>query len=76
MYITLPSNVIEREYPDNKNESYTTVLPEILRLTPGDFEVGLREIQYTTSWNNISGSSLEFRLAKEGGETETKKLQI
>lgn len=52
------------------------VLPKTLRVAPGDFEVGLREIQYTTSWNNLLGASIDFWYTKSIRLAEVKHLKL
>lgn len=51
-YLTLPSNSSAKYYPDNTMTRFTTRLEKSVSLT-GDWEVGLVEIQYTRSWNNL-----------------------
>jgi len=51
-YITLPSNTADFE--DNKTSNFRVKLPNPIHLE-GEWEMGLVEIQYPYSWNNIHG---------------------
>ena len=51
-YLTLPSNSSMKIYPSNTVTNFITQLPNSLFLD-GDWEVGLAEIQYPYTWNNI-----------------------
>ena len=51
-YLTLPSNSSLNFYPSNTLTHYTTVLAQDVDLN-GQWEVGLSEIQYPRSWQNI-----------------------
>src|ERR1043165_3432117 len=51
-YLTLPSNSSMLYYPDNTLTRYTTRLANAISLL-GDWEVGLVEIQYPHTWNNL-----------------------
>lgn len=51
-YLTLPSNSSVNYYPDNTMTRFTTRLDKSVSLT-GDWEVGLVEMQYNRSWNNL-----------------------
>ena len=51
-YLTLPSNSSMEYYPENTLTSFTTRLPNSIRLE-GDWDVGLVEIQYPHNWYNI-----------------------
>ena len=51
-YLTLPSNSSMKYYPENTLTSFTTRLPNSIRLE-GDWDVGLVEIQYPHNWYNI-----------------------
>lgn len=53
MYLTLPSNSSEKYFPDNTLSHFTTRLHMPIRLPPGEWEVGLAEIQYPHSWLTI-----------------------
>ena len=51
-YITLPSNVDVKEYPNNKTSHFFTPLPKEINLT-GEWEVALVEISFPQSWYNV-----------------------
>ena len=51
-YLTLPSNSSAHYYPNNTLTRFTPRLEKSISLT-GDWEVGLVEMQYTRSWNNL-----------------------
>ena len=51
-YLTLPSNT--RDFDSNTTAEFRVRLPNPLELD-GDWEVGLVEIQYPFSWNNLKG---------------------
>lgn len=55
-YITLPSNTA---YSGNKSAEFTCPLPGSISLQ-GEWQVGLAEIQYPCTWNNIEGCWLEI----------------
>jgi len=58
MYVTLPSNV--KDFPDNTNSTYTVKLDSPLTLESGKWEVGLTDIQYPTSWGNVTDGMLHM----------------
>jgi hypothetical protein len=51
-YVTLPSNSSIKYYPGNTLTRFTTRLENPISLT-GNWEVGLVEIQYQHTWNNL-----------------------
>lgn len=51
-YITLPSDSSLNYFPDNTLSKFRAYLPEIVQLN-GPYEVGLAEISYPRTWNNI-----------------------
>ena len=51
-YLTLPSNSSTDYFLNNTLASFTTRLPQMLDLD-GSWEIGLTEIQYPHSWNNV-----------------------
>ena len=51
-YVTLPSNSSMNIFPSNTLTNYVTQLPNSIYLD-GEWEVGLAEIQYPYTWNNI-----------------------
>ena len=52
VYVTLPSNSSMQYFPDNKTSNSVTKLSRTLQLD-GEWEVGLAEIDYRHTWNNI-----------------------
>ena len=52
-YVTLPSDSSFKYFPTNKLTNYVTKLPQPIDLK-GDWEVGLYEIQFPTTWYNIT----------------------
>ena len=52
-YVTLPSNSSMNYYPGNTLANYVTKLPHSFDL-PGEWEVGLSEIQFPISWFNVT----------------------
>ena len=46
-------------FPDNVISSFVTKLPEEVNLS-GEWEVGLKELQYPQSWYSLNGSEGEF----------------
>ena len=51
-FLTLPSNSSMQFYPSNTPSHYFTKLPQDMNLT-GDYEVGLAEIQFSNTYNNV-----------------------
>lgn len=58
-YLTLPSNSSMRYSSNNTVTHFITHLPNTISLS-GDWEVGLIEICYPHSWNNIEKEECEF----------------
>lgn len=56
-YMTLPSNASLADFPGNTLTSYVVKLAVPLRLE-GKWLVGLTEIQYPTSWYNVTDGSM------------------
>lgn len=56
-YLTLPSNSSLKHFPSNTLSNYVTSLPQEIDL-PGEWEVGVAEIQYPRTWNNIGEGDL------------------
>lgn len=52
VYLTLPSDASMGYFPDNRISRFRTYLPEVFKLN-GPYEVGLAEISYPRSWDNI-----------------------
>ena len=69
--LTLPSNVNDAAFPNNNNHFYETTLSEPLEISARTHEIGLREIQYTTSWNNIVKGVVTYKLTNAEGQHST-----
>ncbi len=54
IYLTLPSNTMD--FPTNTPAEFRVTLPNSLDLN-GEWELGLVEIQYPHSWNNLQGGT-------------------
>ena len=54
-YLHLPNNSSLDKLPNNTLTEYRVGLPQSVSLT-GDWEVGLAEIHYPHSWNNVQGN--------------------
>ena len=52
-YITLPSNTIAPEHPNNVTSNYEITLQQPIEFKDLNYEVGLAEIIYCKSWYNI-----------------------
>ena len=52
-YLTLPSNSSMTFHPENTLTHYFTQLPKTIQLD-GEWEVGLAEIQFPHTWNNVT----------------------
>ena len=53
MYITLPSNTVDK-IGKNRTNSFRVDLPYQVSLAGGNWEMGLAEIQFPKSWRNIA----------------------
>lgn len=51
MLVTLPSNGVQ--FPDNTNSTYSVRLDHQLKLESGKWEVGLMDIHFPNSWQNV-----------------------
>ena len=51
--VTLPSNVNNKDFPDNTNSSYTVRLSRQLDFDPGTHECALSAINYRNNWKNV-----------------------
>ena len=60
-YVSLPSNSSFEHYPDNKPGHFYTTLPKNIELS-GNYEIGLSEIIFPNSYNNVHSKSLGFKL--------------
>ena len=74
-YLTLPSNVSMKMYPDNTLAHYITDLPRRIDLT-GEWACGLAEIQYPHTWYNVTEEDVWFFLSEKNhtGLTPSTKL--
>lgn len=59
-YLTLPSNSSKDYFPDNTVTNYVTKLHNTVSLA-GEWEVGLAEIHFPRTWNNV-GPDEDFRI--------------
>lgn len=64
-YITLPSNSSEEVYGRQPMSSYKTHLAHPVQLDVKDWEVGLAEIIYPHTWNNITEGHFRIRLLEQ-----------
>lgn len=62
-HILLPSNSSASVFPQNTISCFTISLARALEL-PGEWEVGLAEIQYPHTWNNLNANT-PFEIANE-----------
>ena len=53
MYVTLPSHASRQEFPDNQANAFKIHLPEPLRLTGNDWQVGLSSISLPDTGLNL-----------------------
>ena len=60
-FITCPSNSSLELYPDNKVAHFKMRLNQPCELI-GNYEVGLSQIQYPMSWNNIRHNQNGFSI--------------
>ena len=74
-YLTLPSNSSHGFFPDNRAGHYFTKLPQTVELS-GDYEVGLSEIQFVSSYINVSRAWLTFIDMERIGEDERFKILL
>lgn len=59
-YMTLPSNSSLEYFPDNTLTKFKVKLPESIRFEGTPMEVGLSELHFPHTWNNITGGRLYF----------------
>lgn len=59
-YLTLPSDGSMKTFPNNRISQFKTLLPQNIDLTDGEWEVGLTEMMYGTSIENISENEAYF----------------
>ena len=62
-YITLPSNEISPEYPNNKIAYYSTSLPHPLNLE-GEWELALVDFYYPHTWYNVDSEDATFTVGR------------
>ena len=58
-YLTLPSNSSLKFFPDNHPSHFFTKLPQPQELD-GEYEVGLAELQFTNSYQNVKKGEVYF----------------
>lgn len=61
-YVTLPAN--GKDFPSNTNSTYTVKLEKALTLEAGQWEVGLTEIQFPSSWVNVPRGTITNTLVE------------
>ena len=66
-YMALPSNSNQIEYPNNTITNFTVKL-DTTRRFDGHWVVGLVEVQYPMSWNNVVGCMMVIRRKTSGTE--------
>ena len=64
-YVTLPSNSSEDVYGKQPMSSYRTHLAKNLQLDVDEWEVGLAELIYPHTWNNISEGKFRIRFLEQ-----------
>ena len=64
-YITLPSNSSERFYGKQPISNFKTRLAKTLHLDVDEWEVGLAEVIYPHTWNNISEGQFDIKCLEE-----------
>ena len=63
-YLTLPSNSSMVFFPDNNASHFFTMLPQPQELD-GEYEVGLAEIQFTNSYQNVRENTVYFEYEED-----------
>ena len=63
-YLTLPSNSSMVYFPDNNASHFFTMLPQPQELD-GEYEVGLAEIQFTNSYQNVRENTVYFEYEED-----------
>lgn len=74
-YVTLPSDSSMQYFPENKISHFTTQLPTPFNLN-GQYEVGLSEIIYPHSWQNINIFNNSFHYDIGDGKLIQKKVEV
>ena len=74
-YITLPFNSSMDQYPENHGGHFYTKLPQSFDLSSNTYEVGLAEIQFSNSYNNIKENQAIFTF-EENPIDGTKKVAV
>ena len=74
-YVTLPSNSSEDVYGKQPMSSYKTHLAKTLQLDVDEWEVGLAELIYPHTWNNITDGTFTIKLL-EKDEWTWKDIEI
>ena len=67
LHVTLPSNGID--FPNNTTSTYTVKLNHPLLLEGGEWEIGLADIHYPSSWTNVDEGKLIFRDESNAAQT-------
>ena len=67
-YVTLPSNGFD--FPENTLSTYTVRLERPLVLEAGQWEVGLADMQYPTSWVNVPDGIITYSFTNAAGAKE------
>ena len=68
-YITLLSSVKHDEFPNNSNSTFTTRLQTPLVLPANEYEIGLVDILYPSSWKNVTEGKIWCKdITKRPGE--------
>ena len=65
-YVTLPSNSSEQYYGRQDPASFHTKLSTPLYVDPTEYEVGLAEVVFPLTWENIPACELRVRFAEHG----------
>ena len=66
--VSLPSDSSKENYPNNKISNYRTKLAVDVDLSQGEWEVGLLDIQYPTSWLNVMENEMAGTLTVNSGK--------
>jgi len=73
MRVVLPSNASSTYYPNNTLAEFTVKLPQHLDFSNGTYEVGLHELSFYRSWNNVRDAHLTVTVL---GDTEVHKISL
>lgn len=75
-YITLPSNSSESVYGKQPLCSYKTRLAKSLQLDVDEWEVGLAEMIYPHTWNNVGDGKFIVRVMDDGQAWQWREVEI